>query len=291
MKSGSRDTIIVGLVVFFAFIIVIWSLFYLQGYFGRQNMTLYYARFDQVGMLLEGNPVQVAGVPVGRVESIELEGRRALVKFNVDKSVVILEGSVAQIETIDMFGDAVMHLKINEGRPLPAGSEVRGELVPGISDLVKEGVRVVQRTIAVLEDAHTLITRFDTLLGPGSTFSRTLDNVEEFTANGREISHRFEEYGRLLEETMAALDSAATGFNSVVQDNAQNVKRMVERLDTLSVRLDAMVADLESGRGTLGRMLKDESLYEELRETALEARNLMREIRDNPEKFINIKAF
>ncbi|HLA41447.1 MAG TPA: MCE family protein, partial [Candidatus Glassbacteria bacterium] len=59
----------------------------------------------------------------------------------------------------------------------------------------------------------------------------------------------------------------------------------------LSVRLDAMVADLESGRGTLGRMLKDESLYEELRETALEARNLMREIRDNPEKFINIKAF
>jgi len=291
MKPGSRETTIVGIVIFLAFVGVVWTVFYLQGYLARHNMNSYHAYFEQVGLLLEGDPVMVAGVPVGRVESIRLAGKRAQVKFYIDATVEVTDSSVALIEATDLFGEASLRLVISQGRPLPSGSEVQGELAPGIRDLVKEGVRVVQRAMLVLDDTHRLISRVDSLLGPANTFNRTLDNVEEITANGRDFSRRFQDYGRLLEETMAALNSAATGFHSVVQDNAQNVERMIGRLDTLSVRLDAMVTDLESGRGTLGLLLRDESLYQELRDTALEARNLLREIRDNPEKYINIKAF
>ena len=291
MSGTRRDTIIVGMVVFAAFAVITWTIFYLQGYLAQRNMVSYRAGFDQVGLLMTGDNVNVAGVPVGRVKLIALEGRKAVVSFFVDPRVEITDHTVALIDASDVFGEAYLTLQIADGKPLAPGATLPVELAPGLRELIKHGVEVILQTKQLLEQAHLLVARIDSVLGKESSFARTLDNVEVLTANARELSGRFEHYGELLEEIMASLDSAALGFRSVVDDNSSGVQRTVARLDNLSARLDTMLTDLESGRGTLGRLLKDEKLYEDLRQTALEARNLIQEIRDKPEKYIRIKAF
>jgi len=209
MGNSRKEATIVGVVVFAAFLVVLWTIFYLQGFVARRNKNFYSARFEQVGL----------------------------------------------------------------------------------RDLIKQGVTVVDRTILVLEDARKLVARLDTMLGAESSFAQTLENVEVLTANTRDFSSRFDHYGSLLEETMSSLDSAALGFRSVVDDNAQSVQQAIAGLEDISMRLDTLLVDIESGRGALGRMLKDERLYEELRQTALEARNLIREIREHPDKYIKLDVF
>jgi len=291
MGDFRKEATIVGVVVSAAFLIALWTVFYLQGYIAQRNKVSYRAYFDDVGLLLEGDNVTVAGVPVGRVQSIRLEGGKAVVRFFVEPEITVTKNTVAVIEASDLFGESFLQLKLRQGAPAEPGSAIRGELAPGLRDLILRGVDVIERTTLVLEDARALIARLDTVLGPGSSFSRTLENIEVLTANTRVLSQRFEGYGNLLEETLSSLDSAAVGFRSVVQDNADGVRRTIAQLEDLSVRLDSILIDLESGRGALGRLLKDETLYEELRDTALEARNLIREIRDNPELFIRLKVF
>ena len=79
---------------------------------------------------------------------------------------------------------------------------------------------MVKRSNELLTDARRLIIRIDSLLGPESTFNRTLENVERITENSREFSERFDNYGRLLERTMASLDSAAVGIRTAVDSSA-----------------------------------------------------------------------
>ena len=291
MGKSRKEATIVGVVVFSAILVVLWTIFYLQGFMARRNKDFYSARFEQVGLLMVGDNVTVAGVPVGRVQYIGLEGKEAMVRFFVEQQIGVTENTVALIDASDVFGEAYLQLKIEDGPPAESGGMLQGELAPGLRDLIKQGVTVVSRTIIVLEDASKLLTRLDTLLGPESSFAQTLENVEELTANARDFSRQFGHYGSLLEESMTSLDSAALGFRSVVDDNAESVQQTITVLEDLSVRLDTLMTDVESGRGALGRLLKDESLYEELRQTALEARNLIREIREHPDKYIRLKAF
>ncbi|HUU30443.1 MAG TPA: MlaD family protein [archaeon] len=291
MKNSRKETIIVGIVVFAAFVIALWTIFYLQGYLARKDMAFYKAYFDDVGLLKVGDDVSVAGVPVGRVQTIELEGKKAVVNFFVDPKLQLTDSTVALIDASDVFGEAYLLLLIHDGPPVAPGSRVKGQLAPGLRDLMKKSVDVVSRTILVLEDASSLIRQIDSILGPKSSLPRTLDNVEVFTANTRDLSEHFDTYGQMLEETMRSLDSAAVGFRNLVEDNSGRVKITVARLEQLSARLDTIVLDMESGRGMMGRLMRDERLYDELRETALEARNLIQEFREHPDKFIRIKAF
>jgi len=291
MGKSRKEATIVGVVVFSTILVVLWTIFYLQGFMARRNKDFYSARFEQVGLLMVGDDVTVAGVPVGRVQYIGLEGKEAMVRFFVEQRIGVTENTVALIDASDVFGEAYLQLQIEDGPPAESGSMLQGDLAPGLRDLIKQGVTVVGRTIIVLEDASKLLTRLDTLLGPESSFAQTLENVEELTANARDFSRQFDHYGSLLEESMTSLDSAALGFRSVVDDNAESVQRSIAGLEDLSMRLDTLMTDVESGRGALGRLLKDERLYEELRQTALEARNLIREIREHPDKYIKLKAF
>lgn len=291
MNSRGRETVIVGAVVLAAFVVVIWTIFFLRGYLSRQDKEIYSAGYEQVGLLMVGDNVTLAGVPVGRVQSIALEGKQAVVRFTLNSKITLTDNSVALIDASDVFGEAYLQLDIDEGKSVPPGARIKGELAPGLRDLIKEGVTVVKRTNLLLADAQRLINRIDTLLGPGSSFNRTLDNVEQFTDNSRKFSERFDSYGRLLEETMASLDSAAVRIRRAVDQNQDDITTVLENLESASSRLDTMLVEIEDGRGTLGRLIKDERLYEDLRNTTLEARNLIREFREQPGKFIQISPF
>ena len=75
------------------------------------------------------------------------------------------------------------------------------------------------------------------------------------------------------------------------KDVSVEVAGTMDNLEMLSARLDTLTAELEAGRGTLGRLLKDEKLYQDLEDTIREARILIAEVREHPEKFFRVKVF
>ena len=291
MRNIRVATTIVGISIFLAMIIMLWVIFYLQGYITQRNTVLYSALFENVGMLKIGDNVTVAGVPVGRVESIKLDGVQAEATFTVDRQVKLTEGTKALVQSGDIFGESYLQLVSGQGAPLAPGGRMNGELAPGLQDVMNRSLTTVDQVNQVLMKASSLIANLEKLIGAESSLPRTLDNLESLTGNVLVFSERFDDYDLLLKRVLVSIDSAATGIQALVDTNATEVKGTMANLEVLSARLDTLTTELEAGRGTLGRLLRDEKLYQDLEDTIREARILIAEVREHPEKFIRVKVF
>ena len=291
MRNIRVATTIVGISIFLALVIMLWLIFYLQGYITQRNTVIYSALFENVGMLKIGDNVTVAGVPVGRVESIKLDGVQAEATFNVDRQVKLTEGTKALVQSGDIFGESYLQLVSGQGAPLAPGGRMNGELAPGLQDVMNRSLTTVDQVNQVLMKASSLIANLEKLIGAESSLPRTLDNLESLTGNVLVFSERFDDYDLLLKRVLVSIDSAATGIQALVDTNATEVKGTMANLEVLSARLDTLTTELEAGRGTLGRLLRDEKLYQDLEDTIREARILIAEVREHPEKFIRVKVF
>jgi phospholipid/cholesterol/gamma-HCH transport system substrate-binding protein len=284
-------TTIVGISVFLALVIVVWTIFYLQGYITQRNTNSYRASFDNVGLLEIADNVTVAGVPVGRIKNIVLAGALAEVTFTVDRRVKITEDTEALIQTGDLFGESYLQLVIGQGALLGTGGQVSGKLAPGLQDVMSRSLGTVDQVNQVLIKASGLITTLEKNLGPESLLPRSLENLESLTGNALVFSRRFDDYDRLLRRVLVSIDSAAGSIQALVDTSATEVKQTMTNLEVLSARLDTLTIELESGRGTMGRLLRDDKLYQDLEDTIREARILIAEIREHPENFIRVKVF
>ncbi|MBN2288109.1 MAG: MCE family protein [Candidatus Glassbacteria bacterium] len=291
MPNIRTSTTIVGIAIFLAMVIVLWIIFYLQGYITQRNTVIYSASFENVGMLEVGDNVSVAGVPVGRVQTIELAGVKAEVSFSVIRRVKITGDTEAIVQTGDLFGESYLQLLIGLGPPLAPGGKIAGRLAPGLQDVMSRSLHTVDQVNQVLSKASGLITELERLVGPGSPLPQTLENIESITGNARTFSERFEDYDLLLRRVLVSIDSAAGSIQALVDTNAAGVQGAVSHLEVLSARLDTLTNGLQAGRGTLGRLMRDERLYQDLEDTIREARNLIAEVREHPEKFIRVKVF
>jgi len=284
-------TTIVGISIFLALLIVLWAVFYLQGYFTQRNAKVYRASFENVGLLEMGDNVTVAGVHVGRVQSIELKGAQAEATFTVEIGVKITEDTKALIQSGDLFGESYLQLIPGKGLPLAPGGLLTGELAPGLQDMMSQSLKTVDQVNQVLMKAGSLISELEKVIGPDSHLPRTLENLESLTGNVLVFSERVDDYDLLLRRVLVSIDSAASGIQALVDTNAAEVTGTMASLEVLSARLDTLTAGLKAGRGTLGRVLRDEKLYQDLQDTIREARILIAEIREHPEKFLRVKVF
>ena len=291
MRNIRVATTIVGISIFLAMVMMLWIIFYLQGYITQKNTVLYSALFDNVGMLETGDNVTVAGVPVGRVESLKLDGVQAEATFTVDRRVKLTEDTKALVQSGDIFGESYLQLLPGQGAPLAPGGRMNGELAPGLQDVMNRSLTTVDQVNQVLMKASSLIADLEKLIGSESSLPQTLDNLESLTGNVLVFSERFDDYDLLLKRVLVSIDSAATGIHALVDTNATEVKGTMANLEVLSARLDTLTTELEAGRGTLGRLLRDEKLYQDLEDTIREARILIAEVREHPEKFIRVKVF
>lgn len=289
--ESRRSATLVGITVIVAFIMIIVSVFYLRGYFAARDKVTYYAMFNNVGRLASGDNVTVAGVGVGRVSTIRLTGGQARVDFFVSNNVPMPSGTVALINATDVFGSASVELRLGEGEPLPAGSRIEGELGPGIEDIMRRSAVIIDQTINLLGKAETLISRINQLAAEEGALTAGLDDARVVAANVREFSYNFDEYDRMLRRALASIDSTAASLDTLVVSNAEGIRNTLDRFQSLGERMETLLARLDSGEGTMGRLLKDESLYQDLQDTLLEARTLMSEVRDHPEKYIRVKVF
>lgn len=253
------------------------------------------AVFKSVDNLKRGSPVTVSGVQVGRVESVELRRvGEVAVTMSVPSRVALQSDATARIEAIGLVGDQAVALTPGTAPDqLALGTEIPGTVKPGISDLgadlgeragkVLDGVNAftnpemaeaLRRTLVSTERLTSLLA--DASDGPVVELSRTLQSLNQMLAR----------VDRLLadsvpQRTLARFDSAAAGFD------------LLARQATITTaRLDTLLANLNNGRGTMGRLLSDTLLYEDLRGTNRALQELLHSLSQDPGKLnVEVKLF
>ncbi|WP_142248271.1 MCE family protein, partial [Mycobacterium colombiense] len=174
----------VVLLIFTVMIIVVFG----QMRFDRTNS--YSAEFTNVSGLRAGQFVRASGVEVGKVDKVELVdgGKRARVKFNVDRSVQLYQSTTAQIRYLDLIGNRYLEIKRGQGegadKVLPAGGFIPlARTQPALDlDALIGGFKPLFRALdpqKVNTIASALVTVFQ---GQGGTINDILDNTAQLTS-------------------------------------------------------------------------------------------------------------
>jgi phospholipid/cholesterol/gamma-HCH transport system substrate-binding protein len=326
-----RNEIVVGAVVILGIVLVVLGTMWMQGLkLGREDRELR-ARFREVGQLLPGSSVKFRGVPLGRVESIDLEegGGGVIVTMTVDADVALPPEAAVVVSPESLFGDWQAEIVTRSMFPRYDYAEATdAEMLPGYA--LPEMSRLTAVAGEIADNLATISRRVELALTEETAYNvrEAIENIQRASAELATLvssqQAAIEEVAENLERTSEAAGQAALtlqrAFAEVetaigsgrLMSIVSNVERSAARTDTLvsllvqtsqQLRTTAVSADstfryvtsiaqgIEQGEGSLGRLLRDTTLYMNLVNTNVEVQTLLRDIRRNPRRYINLTIF
>ncbi len=215
----------------------------------------YRVRFEELGWVNKGDPVLLKGVIKGKVENILFYPESVIVEITIE-DIQLREGAFGILLSSGIVGQMRLSLTLGEGKPLPEGTTIPGYKERSLGEIIAALGMVLDTVQLTLSDLRRLIVHTD------SNITRATDELLE-TAH---------ELRQMVASSAERLDST-----QVV---------LLEKID----RVIALADSISAGRGTLGRLTTDESLYMELDSAVNELRVLLRDIRERPKRYVNVKV-
>lgn len=241
------------------------------------------AVFNSVAGLDDKAPVRVAGVRVGRVDGIRLEGQRPRVELLLDQPIALTEGTIARVSSLGLLGDKYVELVLGpEGAPLlPPGTVLMGTAPPSFDETMAKLNQIgdsIQQVTGSLAggDLGGGINRLVADIEATSREIRAL--VAENRANVSSAVRNFDQVGATLAQELprlaAQMDRALNQIALVVEENRDNlsgslgnIRELTAKLQTSADNLNAISGKIASGEGTIGKLINDDQAYNEVLST------------------------
>jgi phospholipid/cholesterol/gamma-HCH transport system substrate-binding protein len=297
-----RDEVLVGVFLITAVAIaLLGTLWLVRG--GLSSGYPLYAKFAWGQNLKPGQPVLLAGVNVGNVRDVKLRNDGYLdVILRVNDDVKVPKNSVASVKPVGIFGDAAIALTPKGPSPI---SYAPGDTVPvGMSDTDIQTIMNRVDSIGVTVQLMTKALNAELVASGGiKDIRKSLANAAELSANATRLSIQLNqiaaEQNRNLTATMASFKRAASAVDSASIDStlknfrksSESLTRIAANLDSTSRHANALIAGIERGDGTVGKLMRDTLLYSDLRGLVTQADSVMADLKANPKKYINLRIF
>ncbi|RJE74183.1 MlaD family protein [Reichenbachiella sp. MSK19-1] len=285
-------TAISGAILYFGFN-------FLKGVNFFSNTQQFYAIYENIDGLNVSNPVIVNGFAVGRVSGIEIlqnQNNKIIVEIDIKGNLTVGKGSSAVLMNSDFLGSKSILLDIkNIAQPLESGDTIQGEVDLGLAAILNSAEPIT-------EDIGVMISNLSEVMagmkGTGEQIKSTLRNLDVTVSNvntlvvenNNHLRRTFDNLNGLLKNVdtkisqlgplMSSADSTLNKINKLELEKAVNSLNM-----TLS-QLETTVTDLNNGKGSLGKLLNEDSLYTNLNQAILDLDELLIHFDDNPKHFL-----
>jgi phospholipid/cholesterol/gamma-HCH transport system substrate-binding protein len=290
--TGRRE-VWVGLFVLAGMIAVLVALFTLTDVStlrSRYNVTTV---VQDAGGVRKGDPVQMRGVNIGRVRRFEMVPGGVSLRLELDKEYPVPVDSRIVLRSLGLLGGTVAEVIPGESREVLR----RGETLPGASD---PGAFEAAAGLGVRAD--TVLTRVQALLSP-RTVSAVGTSALEMQTLLSDLSAVAAEQRRELAALSTSLRRSAAGVERAT--TGPELERSIAHVDSLTARLNQTTASLEQssaslqiilarierGEGTLGKLTRDDSLYVNLNRAAANLNALAEDIRRDPKRYLSVSVF
>ncbi|WP_229219118.1 MlaD family protein [Dyadobacter sediminis] len=288
----------------FAMVMLYFGFHILKGSDVFSRTFRYYVIYDNIDGLTASNPVLLNGLNVGRVQEIRLlqnQKNHLLVAIDVQKGVVLPSGTAAVLADGGLLGGKVVNLAVGSGAALQDGDTLLSKKEAGISAVLQ------QQALPLVTHADSLVKNLDQVVAgfketglilnqvlknynqTGSSLqgllSENRSNLLTLTGNLNKLSTSLVETEKELKPLLAKTGTLADSLNALrLGETVQNANRTIGELHTL-------LASVESGQGTAGKLIKDETLYNNIDRTIVSLNKLLTNLREHPKRYINISVF
>lgn len=297
----------VGLLAIISFVILYLGFNFLKGkdFFSPDNQ--YIVIYKNVEGLTAANQVSLSGMKVGQVKKVELiAGNQVRVTLAIRKDLPLPEGTQAILSSDGLLGGKLVRLEMGKGNGIiPVGGSLQPTSETGVSELIKEkalplinnldsltrSLRVVTKSFeATGSSVNGLIRNTDktiTSLGTtmGSTIAENRISLAGVTANMKALSGNLIETEKSIKPLIGKFSSMADSLNALkISQAVATTQRSLEGLQRIML-------GIESGQGSMGKLLKDDSLYSNINRSLADLDKLLIDFRLAPKRYVNLSLF
>ena len=283
----------IGIAGIIALCILIYGINWLKGIRMFQPSSYFYAKFQNVDGLTKSSPVFADGFRVGIVREIFYDYTspgNIVVEVELDTELRIPKGSTAELSSELMGGVRMNILMANNPREKYAvGDTIPGTLSIGMMD---SAAQLIPEVKAMLPKLDSILTSLNTVLGDKSIPS-TLHNIETTTANLAIASSQMK---GILNKDIPQLTSKL----NIIGDNFVTISNNLKGIDYAATfqKVDATLANvksvtekLNSKDNTIGLLLNDPALYNNLNATTENASSLLKDLKEHPKRYVHFSLF
>ena len=292
MKKNSVLYFSVGLVVILAVVVLVFGIFFLNEKDPRETFNTFHLKFTQVSTLVLDDPVKINGVKLGKVENIELSGHRVVVTIRLRTDVRIPKDSEIRVQNIGIMGERQIGIILgDEEKYFAPGDTIDGQFDAGIAEALGLAGEVCDSTKVLLESVKAALN--GTISNPEfqDRFKTLLDKAENLEDR---LMGLVQNTDPQLKRTLAGLNEATGKVNKLVDGVQQpidslfantdkvvgNANNLIGELEGVTKHLDELVgqvqAKTQSKDNTVGLLLNDKTLHDDLVKTVHSADSLFR---------------
>ncbi len=294
-----RTEIQVGLTVVGAILIMILGVAWLKDWSIQHDSRVYRVQFSQAGEIAKGAPVDVNGLRKGAVKDVRLVGDHVEVDMQISRDVVVTTDSRVAIRNVGLMGERQISIDLlMTGRPYAPGEIVQGVFEPGPGEMMGQMGGTVDAVGSVSKQFKRMadsLARDDRLSNTVRNFSKTSEELREMVSENRKaLGSTLQNFSaasattkHLTSDREAQLKESLDHFSHA----AANLDRMTSRLDSLRIVIQSVAERVDKGHGTLGKLVNDEQLYNELNSSVKSLQSLIEDVKRNPKKYLKISIF
>lgn len=292
-----------AILVIASLLLFIWGYSFLKGRDLLNNYKTFYAVYGNVEGLATSAPVTINGYPVGKIQSITLQNETGnlIVELLIKSDFPISKSSTVNIYEPGLIGGKQMQIIPNlEDKVLAeSGDTLNSGFIPGLTSLVGEKLQPLQEKIEkAVVSADSLLTHLNMVLDEQTrqNLRNSVANLDatmvQFRSASTSVNQMLGENKSKISNTVTNLNHASKNFATLSDSLATaDVSGMVRKIENTLAKVDQLMTDVESGKGTMGKLLKDDKLYNNLDKSSKELELLLQDVRLNPTRYINISVF
>lgn len=301
----------VGVLAAVAIAILIIGYSFLKGNDVFSSENDFYATYDRVDGLAVSKPVLVNGYQIGRVSDLTLQpDGRILAQFKVKPEYAIPKNTIARLESTDLLGGKAIIFELGTGSDFAKdgdtlNSNIQKDLIEQVEPIQKKAEQIIARMDSVLSSVNkTLSPEFQQNFERSfASIARTLETLEGTTRTvdglvtnqSTKISgimSNLESITGNFKNNNAKITNIMTNFEKVSDEVAKaNFAQTINEANKAVADLQVIVNKINTGQGTLGQLINDQKMYNNLNNAAANLDKLMIDLKANPKRYVSFSVF
>lgn len=276
---------------------------FLKGNSILKNTKTLYVVYEEVEGLISGAKVSINGLSVGKISEIDFldNSTKILVTMDVRPELDFSTESTAMLYETGLIGGKAISLVpvFNSKSVVKNGDTLQAAVKPGLTELINRQIEPLQAKIeSMLTSADSLFAGVSHVLDNDTQtdLKKTLENLSITTNNMNKASLAavkiLDANQESLNHTFSNIKATSDNLKSITNSisNAQlshTIKSFAETVDGLN----KIVSAIESGSGTVGKLIQDKTLYENLTKASNELESLLSDLKNHPKRYVHFSLF
>lgn len=309
MKISNETKI--GALTAVAITVLILGYSFLRGNDVFSSSNKFYAIYRSVEGLTISKPVLVNGFQIGRVSKMQLHADgRTTVEFKVDKQYNIPDNTLAKLQSTDLLGSKAIVFELGNSMKYAGDqdtlrADIQGSLAESLQPIQKKAEVLITKVDSALGAINKIMNpkfqanvdkSFTSIANSLQTLEGTTKKIDAIvgsqSAHINGIMANADEASANLKNSSAHLTGISSNFERFSTDLANsNVKGTLDNANKAMADLQATINKINNGQGSLGLLMNDDKMYNNLNQASSNLNNLFLDIKAHPSRYVHFSVF